>query len=399
MLSVLIVNAGNYVYNLALGRILGPEAFADAAILITLLLVLSFVAMTFQLATTKFSVIFESSIFQGFINIMYRYSLITGILIGLSFIIFSKELQAIFHTQSSTIFIIFGLGIPIYFVMSVNRGIYQGIKKFDRLAYTYQGEMISRLVITLALLYLLPIPSSMVVAMGIACSFIFGLYPFRTKDITTNFSITLPSSHKKQVYRFFTLTAFYELTQIIINNSDILLVKHYFEGYEAGLYASLALIGRVVYFVAWMFVMLLLPKVVQKQKEGKNTTSILFSYVGYISILAFIIVLSCYLFPELVIQLMFGSEYLSMAPLLWKYAIATSLFALSNIFAYYFLSLDHYIPVLLSGILGITQVLLIALFHQSLTQVVHMQIIAMAILLVVQLLFFFRKNADKTSKD
>ena len=54
------------------------------------------------------------------------------------------------------------------------------------------------------------------------------------------------------------LTACYELTQIIINNSDILLVKHYFDMLDAGLYASLALIGRVVYFVAWMFVMLLL---------------------------------------------------------------------------------------------------------------------------------------------
>ena len=44
MLSVLIVNGGNYLYNLILGRILGPEQFADAAVLITFLLVLSFVA-------------------------------------------------------------------------------------------------------------------------------------------------------------------------------------------------------------------------------------------------------------------------------------------------------------------------------------------------------------------
>ena len=57
----------------------------------------------------------------------------------------------------------------------------------------------------------------------------------------------------------------------IINNSDILLVKHYFDPYNAGLYASLALIGRVVYFTAWMFVMLLLPKVIELKKEGKKT--------------------------------------------------------------------------------------------------------------------------------
>ena len=54
MLSVLAVNAGNYLYNLILGRVLGPTQFADAAVLITFLLVLSFVAMTFQLVTAKF---------------------------------------------------------------------------------------------------------------------------------------------------------------------------------------------------------------------------------------------------------------------------------------------------------------------------------------------------------
>jgi hypothetical protein len=32
----------------------------------------------------------------------------------------------------------------------------------------------------------------------------------------------------------FMLTAFYELTQIIINNSDIILVKHYFDS-QAGM--------------------------------------------------------------------------------------------------------------------------------------------------------------------
>jgi len=71
MLSVLAVNGGNYLYNLILGRVLGPTQFADAAVLITFLLVLSFVAMTFQLVTAKFSVLFEQSIFANFISKVY----------------------------------------------------------------------------------------------------------------------------------------------------------------------------------------------------------------------------------------------------------------------------------------------------------------------------------------
>ena len=89
---------------------------------------------------------------------------------------------------------------------------------------------------------------------------------------------------------------------------------------------------------------------------------------------------------------MFGEAYISVAGLLWQYALATSLFAVSNIFAYYFLSLNQYAPVILSGIIGLSQVVLITLYHSSLTIVVQMQIIAMIILLVAQLLFFIHKN-------
>ena len=393
MLSVLLVNGGNYLYNLVLGRVLGPEKFADAAILITFLLVLSFVAMTFQLVTAKFSVLFEDSIFSGFIAKIYKNALFTGIFLGIAILVFSSQLQHFFKTTSSTMFVIFGFGVPFYFLMSVNRGVFQGKQELKSLSITYQSEMISRLLLTFTLLYLLDIDSSLIIAIGIFCSFVFGLIPFKTSNFSLFKPFKLDVTNKKLVKNFFIITAFYELTQIIINNSDILLVKHYFDSYEAGLYASLALIGRVVYFIAWMFVMLLLPKVVQLKKEGKDTLPILLKYVVYIGIIAAVIVISCFLFPDEIIKILFGSEYLSISSLLWKYASATGIFAISNIFAYYYLSLDKYVPVVLSGIFGMLQIVLVVLYHETLEQVVHVQIIAMVLLLIVQLSFFFIKDS------
>lgn len=387
MLSVLVVNGGNYLYNLILGRLLGPAQFADAAVLITFLLVLSFIAMTFQLVTAKFSVLFEADLFKNFISRVYKNALLVGLLFGILIIYFSTQLQNIFNTSSSTMFVVFGIGVPLYFLMSVNRGVFQGQKEFKLLSITYQGEMLSRLIITLGLIFLFNIQSSVVIAVGILISFGFGLFPFETENISFKKTF-VDASKSKQVRNFFMLTAFYELTQIIINNSDILLVKHYFESYEAGLYASLALIGRIVYFVAWMFVMLLLPTVIQLHKEGKSTAPVLFKYVGYIATIAIVIVLTCAIFPETMITLLFGKSYLPMAPLLWKYAVATGMFAVSNIFAYYYLSLDKYIPVIISGVFGMLQMGLVIVFHQSLEQVVHMQIIAMVLLLLIQIGFF-----------
>ncbi len=394
MLSVLAVNAGNYFYNLILGRLLGPEQFAEAAVLVTFLLVLSFMAMTFQLVTAKFSVVFNGTIFSSFISKIYKNALLVGLALGVVIIAFASQLQKLFNTSSPTLFTIFGSGVPLYFLMSVNRGVYQGKKQFKSLSITYQAEMLSRLLVTLVLLLAFNIPSSIVIAVGIFVSLGFGLIPFKFNIQSLKKANILNANTKKHIKHFFIITAFYELTQIIINNSDILLVKHYFEAYDAGLYASLALIGRVVYFIAWLFVMLLLPTVVQLKKEGKATAPILFKYVGYVSAVAFIIILGCFIFPKTIITLLFGDGYITMAGLLWQYALATGLFAISNIFAYYYLSLDKYVPVIISGVFGLLQMGLVICFHNSLAQVVSMQIVAMVLLLIVQLVFFFLDNLE-----
>lgn len=389
MLSILLVNGGNYLYNLLLGRILGPTQFADAAILITLLLVLSFVGMTFQIVTAKYAVLFHDKLLHKFLNFIYKNALYIGLFLGILVIIFSKQLQLLFKTKTAIMFLVFGVGLPVYFIMSVNRGLYQGKNQLTNLSKTYYFEMICRLFLTLGMLYLLPnMETSITIAIGILISFFFGLIPFQKSIHVKTVSDEENILDKKPIIIFFALTAFYELTQIIINNSDILLVKHFFDNNQAGLYASLALIGRVVYFVAWMFVMLLLPKVIQQRKEGVDTLPILLKYVMYIVVLATVIVLGAFLFPELVVKIMFGEKYLPIAFLLWKYALATSIFAIANIFAYYFLSINKYIPVVISAFLGMTQILLILMFHDSLEQVVMMQILAMLILLVFQLLYF-----------
>nr|WP_321413552.1 oligosaccharide flippase family protein [uncultured Allomuricauda sp.] len=387
MLSALLVNGGNYIYNLLLGRILGPEAFADAALLVTLLLVLSFLGMTFQLVTAKFVAALPSEQWEAFRNRIGVFALLIGCLLGAVVFFSAPFLQQLLNTENALMFQIFGFGVPLYFVMSVNRGQYQGEESFINLSISYQLEMWGRLGITLLAFLIVHDHFGALVSFGILGSLALGLFPFKKLRLNVSKKKTTDLEWGK-VRTFMLITACYELTQIIINNSDIILVKHFFQAQEAGLYASLALIGRVVYFVAWMFVMLLLPTVVRLKKEGKPTGHILLKYVGYIGLLSFVIVVVCAVFPELIITLLFGNAYLSMASLLWQYALATSLFAVANIFTYYFLSLDQYKPILFSAMLGISQIILILLFNSSLAMVVQLQILMMLVLLVLQILYF-----------
>lgn len=400
MVSAMVVNLGNYLYNLILGRLLGPAAFADAAILITLLLVLSFVGMTFQLSVAKFTAKFSWYKAASVTKYLKTYALIIGCAIGFFTIMQASYLQAIFNTSTPYMFVIFGIGIPLYFILSINRGIYQGQQAFQKLSITYQLEMFCRLLFTTIFILLLTkyLQPANSIALGIVLSLLFGLVPYHKEESRLRLSINKET--KSTVIKFLLITAVYEFSQIVINNSDILLVKHFFNAYDAGLYASLALIGRVVYFVAWMFVMILLPKVVKAHKNGKDTKKLLLKNVSYVVALSVVICCVTLSFPTVIVALLFGKEYLTIAPLLGYYAIATSLFAICNVFVYYFLSLEKYFPVIISVIFGLLQVLFIALWYgNNLANVVYIQIAEMGILLIVLLAYFLLQPSKKEPKN
>jgi O-antigen/teichoic acid export membrane protein len=132
---------------------------------------------------------------------------------------------------------------------------------------------------------------------------------------------------------------------------------------------------------------LLFPMVIKLEKEGKNTLPLFFGGLGTVMAIAAIITAVCYFFPDLVMNTLFGAQYLSVAPLLWKYAVATSLFAGSNVFVYYHMSLDRHLPIYLSIGFGILQIIFLYIYHASFEQVIMVQIALMAALMTLMVLY------------
>ena len=60
-ISTTLVNGGNYLFNLILGRWLGPALFADVSIIITLFLFFTFITAGFQQTATKFAAIYSAA--------------------------------------------------------------------------------------------------------------------------------------------------------------------------------------------------------------------------------------------------------------------------------------------------------------------------------------------------
>lgn len=388
MVSTVIVNAGNYMINLILGRWLGPEVFAEVSVIATGVLMISFIAVGLQLTTAKYCATYfaehDDDKLSAFIVFIKGKTNIASLILGGILLLLSWQLQSFFHFRSVLPFIIIIAGLPMYFAFSIGRGYYQGVDRFRKLAGTYLIEMSVRLVVTFALIYMIlqsdGVWATEAVSIGFLLSF-FATYLYarlpRIKSSETFSKVDIDI-----VKKFIFVIGFYELSQIMINNSDIMLVKHYFDNWESGIYASLALIGRVVFFATWTIVTLLFPKVIQYEKEGKNHAPLFWGALGIVAGIGGLITIVCYFGGEWILQILFGAEFLEGAPLLYKYATATTLFACANVFAYYYMSLNRYVPVVISILAGIIQIGAITLFHTSLEMVIWLQIVVMSMLFI-----------------
>ena len=180
------------------------------------------------------------------------------------------------------------------------------------------------------------------------------------------------------------------LGQILISNSDIILVKRFFEPELAGQYAAVALIGRIVFFATWSVVTALFPIVARKHQKGEPHRHLLGLSLGIVTVISIGIIGFTVIAPEWIINTLFGEAYVVMAPLLWIYALATALYALANVVVNYRLSAGNSKGTWFALAAGLTQVVAIIVFHESLQQVIVAQVVLMASLLATLLIWDLR---------
>ena len=384
MLSMTVVNAGNYIYNLIMGRWLGPSLFADLSLIVTLLLVVTFLTAPIQMTSARYSAIHTADGDLKKLASLRRFiwfaALGLGLTLMLFFVLLAPVLRNFFHTQSSLPFVIFGTALPFSMLQAVERGMLQGRTNFKILAISYQVEMWSRLLVSILLVALgLSVNGAVI---GISLSFVFTWLIARSAVTGLESQEDISKEIRIELLAFATPVLVSQLGQILINNSDVILVKRFFETSEAGRYAALALIGRIVFFATWSVVTTMFPIVAQKQKMGEPHAHLLWVSLGIVAGVSLPIVLLTLLVPEWVVLVLFGEKFVSIANLLWLYALATSLYAMANVVINYRLSLGMGRETGFAIAAGLAQVVGIIFFHRSLAEVVYVQVIVMGMLFV-----------------
>jgi hypothetical protein len=177
----------------------------------------------------------------------------------------------------------------------------------------------------------------------------------------------------------------YFIGQVILSNLDILLVKHFFPPPEAGIYAAVALVGRVVFMLSWSVVSSMFP-VSASHSQRQGGRPVLYTGLLLVGTITSLFVGAVALAPQFAWTLLLGKAFLlrSVAPfsmLLTQYAIMTGVYGIAVVVMMYEISrrtgtaawVQLAASILLAG--GIWR------YHHSLSQVIMVQLVVMCGLL------------------
>ena len=379
----------NFIYNVAIARFLGPDGFGDATVVYTLLTLLSAVTLSFQIVSAKIvaqqkTVDGKYSGYRGF----HQGAWVCGAATALGLFLLRGEISSYLNLPSPHLVSLLAFGVAFYVPLGSRRGYLQGAFGFRRLAGSLVLEGAARLGGSL-LMILLGQGVAGVIAANSAAVAVAYLAINPERGLTLAPVLRLPRALREM----FQALVFYS-GQMLINNSDIVLVKHFFLADQAGLYAAVAMVGRVVFSLSSAVVNSMFPLVAGTRDEERKDLTVIATSLLLVLGIGVILALGLRFAPDRIWTMFFGAKFHiagvhGLPYLLSLYAITTVIYSLSAVIITYEMSYKiantSWVQLASSGliILGIYE------FHSSLREVILVQLVLMLVLLLLIALPFF----------
>jgi O-antigen/teichoic acid export membrane protein len=378
-----LVGVTNLIYNVATARLLGPAGFAHATSVYTLLMLASAITLSFQVVCAKYVASHEMAAEKaGVFFRLHRQAWMAGVALGLLLFVFNHAITHYLNLPNPVLISLLALGCAFYIPLGVRRGYIQGVHAFGPLAVNFMLEGLVRLGGAYLLIEIgLGVRGAVLASVIAVIASYFLAKPVPSPESFHVRKMLIAFGEGLQAIVFFS-------GQVVINNFDIVLVKHFFASDQAGIYAAVSLVGRLINMCAWSVVNTMFPVSAAARSSDKEARPVLFMSLGMVFLILSVLILGLWAIPSFLWRTLFGSHfelgnYGDLAALLILYAITTGIYSLSSVMITYEMSRKiantSWVQLAFSGALVVG----ICVFHQSLRQVIFVQLLLMIILLVV----------------
>jgi O-antigen/teichoic acid export membrane protein len=390
-----LTTAINLAYNIVVARFLGPKGFGQATVVYTILTLISAVTLSFQIISAKTvaqqrSLEGKAAVYRGF----HRTAWGCGVLIALILLAFQRPIADYLNLPGPALVALLAIGVAFYVPLGCRRGYIQGIYGFRRLATNLVIEGAFRLGGSV-LLVLLGMGVEGVIAANSAAVVVAYLTaaPRLAGRVPNPLRLSYALRETSQAIIFFA-------GQVLINNCDIVLVKHFFSANEAGLYAAVAMVGRVIFAFSSSVVNSMFPLVAGTRDEERRDFRVIATSLSLVLVIGSALAIGLAIAPAGMWTALFGSGFeivgtYNLPYLLALYAITTIVFSLSVVIITFEMSYKiantRWIQLAFSGVV----IAAICRFHSSLHQVILVQLVLMvALFICVAIPFLMDSLAD-----
>jgi O-antigen/teichoic acid export membrane protein len=399
-----VVNLANFIFHSYASRLLGPEQYGVLVPLLALIIIVGMPAMALQMTIVKKTSIFKAHNQYGNVESLLKKTIIWFSILGaVYFAVFAAAgaglggVKEFFHIDDGILYYILGGIAFVALMVTVVRGILQGLQNFIGLGATMIIDAFARLAFLYVFVNVLSWGARGALATtftGTATAFILGMfllsYIFKYKDTKAD------KIKKRDIFSYALPVFFSMLGFALLSYMDVFMVKHFFSSYDAGLYSATSMIGKAFLYFPSAIVVTLFPKVSESHELNKNTISLLGKSLALTLLISLCGIIFCFFFPKVIIGIMFGEKFFAIEGVVRFFGAAILPLVLFNVLLNYSLAVHKYgfIYIMYFGIVLYAAALWF--FHGTFYQVVGVLFsVNMTILILSCISLYFEKKVKK----
>lgn len=388
-------NIAGWLYHVFIGRILGTESYGELAALLSLFYILNVPSNVLQTVLVKFFSILKAKNELGQAKKLFYSVTIKILIVGslglLPIIVFAPFVASFLHIQSFIYVVWLYLIFTTFIVSVVSGSALQGFQLFTAVSILTTVGMTVRLVFGIVFAFFGVGWTLISNIFSNITSYIFTLLPLRFLTKIPERAITLD----RKATIGFSIPAFITTLGItLLYSQDVLLVKHYFSSHDAGIYASLSVLGKVIFFASAAVSFVLFPVISERRARGKSHHNLALSGLLVIGLMCAVLTVLYFTMPELVL-LAFGKAFIGAMPYLGIFALFITFFSLSSIMVNILLAIDKTAVWVFAIGASLVQVLLISQYHNTIIGVIQINLgVCVGLFFSLLLYYAYGKTKD-----
>lgn len=389
-----IVSIANFLYNLLMARLLGPEKYGELGAILSLMILLGAPLSVLNLLVVKTVSFYwgkkEIGTIAAFLKYLTRKLFIIGIIAGLIIVILNPLIISFLKLDSSIPIFLIAFSYIFSGPIILNRATLQGTLSFSPLVLNSFIEVGMKLILSVTLVLLSFQVTGAILGPIIGSLIAYALAILQIKVILKESN----EAHFAKEYFFSSVIpvfmASFSLSAIF--SIDVLLVKHFFSARIAGEYLAVATIGRIIFYAVGPMIAVMLPIVSSRVSNTASRSLPLLGTMVLSLALSTVIMFVYFLFPKFITGILFGNRYYGIIPYLGMFSFFITIYTINSILTHFLLSVSYYKPIYLTASVTPLQAVGIILFHNSLWDVIWVNIIASLVYCLIISFFVWKKE-------